>query len=126
MFTTVGQVKQVIQGYMQNSGRGGFLTGVVKSVAPLAIEAEKMTLTEESLYITDSCIGLIMHYRHDHTDSMGGKTDKQLQDDVILREPFKPGDGVLLLARPDTVDGVKYIVLDRIQPYQEKREVSAK
>lgn len=126
MFTTIEQVKQIMQNYLHNGGRGGFITGTIKSISPLTIQADRITLTENDLYVTDSCIGLIMHYRHKHAGDSGGQTDEQLQDDVILRQPFAVGEGVLLLCRPEAEDGSKYIVLDRIQPYQNKREVSAK
>ncbi len=121
----VDQVQKIMTGYMQNSGRGGFLTGKVTSISPLTIQAGKLSLDEASLYITDNCIGLVMHLEHSHICSCG-ETDKRLRDWVILREPFKVGDGVLLLSRPDNVDGVKYIVLDRIQPYVNIREVVAR
>lgn len=121
----VDQTQKIIGNYLQNSGRGGFVTGVVESVEPLTVRAGKLVLEEESLYITDSCIGLIMHLEHQHTSSCGG-TDKRLRDWVILRPALKAGDGVLLLCRPDNVDGVKYILLDRIQPYQQVREVVAR
>lgn len=122
----VDQVQKIMGNYMQNSGRGGFITGTVTALSPLTVQAGKLTLDESQLYITDSCIGLAMHLEHSHTCPSCGETDKRLRDFVILREAFKPGDGVLLLCRPDNVDGVKYIVLDRIQPYIELREVTAR
>ena len=106
----VDQVQKIIGNYMQNSGRGGFITGAVKSVSPLAIEAGKLQLSEGSLYITDNCIGL--------TVTIDGNP-------VELRPALKPGDGVLLLCRPDNVDGVKYVLIDRIQKYISTREVDA-
>lgn len=121
----VDQAQKIVGNYMEKSGRGGFLTGTVTSVAPLAVQAGKLTLDEAQLYITDNCIGLVMHLEHSHTCSCG-ETDKRLRDWVILREPFKVGEGVLLLCRPDNVDGVKYIVLDRVQPYINVREVVAR
>lgn len=106
MFVTVEQCKRIIQNYLQNSGRGGFRTGVVKSTNPLVINVgSKMELGAESLQITDNCIGL----------KVNGKE---------LRSPLKPGDGVLLLCRPDSVSGVIFIILDRIQPYTPIREVT--
>lgn len=117
---TVTQVQKIIGQYMQNSGRGGFITGTVESVSPLSVKAGKLELGEESLYITDNCIGLIMNLKHDHDDG-----SPELKDGVVLRDELKPGDGVLLLCRPDKVDGVKYILLDRIQKYKPVREVDA-
>lgn len=103
MFTTVEQVKQLIQGSLKKTGRGGFLTGVVTSIAPLTIKADKLIIPQAALYVTDNVIGL----RHDC---------------AILRPALKPGDGVLLLCRPDEAAQVQYIVLDRIQPYQDWRK----
>lgn len=122
----VDQAQKIITNYMQKSGRGGFITGTVTSISPLTIQSGKLALGESQLYITDSCIGLVMHLEHSHTCPACGETDKRLRDWVILREPFKVGEGVILLCRPDNVDGVKYIVLDRIQPYINVREVVAR
>lgn len=36
-FCTPNQVKQIISKYLQDSGRGGYQTGVVSSVKPLKI-----------------------------------------------------------------------------------------
>lgn len=118
---TVTQVQKIIGNYLQNSGRGGFITGIVSSVSPLTIKSgDKLILKENNIYITDSCIGLKLNLKH----TQGG--EEKLQDDIILRPPLKKGDGVLMISRPDTVDGVKYIIIDRIQPYQELREVDGR
>jgi hypothetical protein len=111
---------------MQNSGRGGFITGVVASVSPLAITAGKLELEASQLYITDNCVGLTVNLEHSHVVSSGGATDNRLLDKVVLRAPLRAGDGVLLLCRPDSADGVKYVILDRIQPYVNIREVTAR
>ncbi|EYE88262.1 hypothetical protein Q428_08665 [Fervidicella metallireducens AeB] len=119
MFTTVEQVKKIITNFLNNTGRGGFMTGVVSSISPLKIKAgARLEIPEENLYITDNCIGLVINLRHKHNYSEGA-----LNDGVVLREALQVGDGVLLLCRPRTVDGTKYIVLDRIQPYKSVREV---
>lgn len=121
MALDVDQVQKIISKHMQNSGRGGFITGTVASISPLTIKAGKLELGTESLYITDNCIGLVMHLKHNHD----GVPD-DLRDNVVLRPALKPGDGVLLLCRPGNVDGVKYIIIDRIQPYTPVREVTAR
>lgn len=119
MFTTVEQVKKIITNFLNNTGRGGFMTGVVSSISPLKIKAgARLEIPEENLYITDSCIGLVINLRHKHNYS-----EAALNNGVVLREALQVGDGVLLLCRPRTVDGSKYIVLDRIQPYKSVREV---
>jgi hypothetical protein len=97
----------------------------VSSVSPLAITAGKLELEASQLYITDSCIGLTINLAHSHVYG-SGTTDTRLRDKVVLREPLKVGDGVLLLCRPESADGVKYIILDRIQPYINVREVTAR
>ncbi len=123
-FITVEQCKRIISKYLHHSGRGGFMTGTILSVEPLTIRVEdRLTVTEEDLYITENCIGLIMHFKHDHK----GKVPPDLKNDVIVFRPFEPGEGVLLLCRPGHADkGEKYILLDRIQPYQVKREVDTR
>lgn len=121
----VYQAQRIISNYMQKSGRGSFITGTVASISPLTVQAGKLSLDESQLYITDSCIGLVLHLEHSHTCGCGD-SDRRLRDRVVLREPLKAGEGVLLLCRPDNVDGVKYILLDRIQPYINVREVSAR
>ncbi|MEG0655335.1 MAG: DUF2577 family protein [Hydrogenoanaerobacterium sp.] len=109
MFTTVEQCKQIVSNYLQHSGRGGFMTGVVSSVSPLVILAEdRLPIAAADLYVTDNCIGLTL----------------KLKSSVVLRRPLQKGDGVLLLCRPDNIDGVKYVLLDRIQPYEAARTVS--
>lgn len=106
MFVTVEQCKKIIKAYLQNSGRGGFMTGTVASTSPLAITAgSKLEISAANTYVTDNCIGLKVN-------------------GVELRPPLKAGDGVLILCRPDNSGGVKYIVLDRIQPYKAVREVT--
>lgn len=105
MFVTVDQCKRIIRAYLGHTGRGGFQTGTVSSTAPLKIRInDKLDLDSNDFYVTDNCIGL-------------------QQKDVIYRPPLKAGDGVLLLCRPAGSDGVKYILLDRIQPYKAVREV---
>lgn len=133
MFITVEQCKKIISNYLGHSGRGGFMTGVVTSTAPLAILAEdRLPITAADIYVTDSCIGLTLNLAHAHkyedASSSGGSTktsQSALQGGVTLRRPLQAGDGVLLLCRPDNIDGVKYILLDRIQPYTVARAVSA-
>lgn len=121
-FLTVEQSKRVIANYMNHSGRGGFMTGTVLSIKPLEIRVEdRFNIKDRDIYITENCIGLIMHWKHLHKDD-----PEKLKNDVIVREPLKAGEGVLILCRPDRLDGVKYILLDRIQPYKEKREVDAR
>ncbi len=118
-FITVEQCKQIVKNYLAASGRGGFLTGKVLSVAPLKIELESgLQLTAADLYITDHCNGIAINLKHDH----GGT--EALQDGVVIRRGLAPGDGVLLIARPATRDGQQYILLDRIQPLG-AREVNA-
>lgn len=133
MFTTVEQCKQVIQNYLGHSGRGGFMTGVVTSVSPLAILAEdRLPITAADLYVTDCCVGLTLSLAHAHryedasTAASSTKTSQNaLQNGVVLRRPLQAGEGVLLLCRPDNIDGVRYILLDRIQPYTVARAVNA-
>lgn len=109
MFTTVEQVKQIVTKMLGHSGRGGFITGNVYSVSPLKIRlSEKLILTGSDLYVTENCIGVI------GTHSYGGGL-------CNIRSSLKPGDGVLLICRPSGLDGSKYILLDKIQPYKEKR-----
>nr|WP_319487235.1 DUF2577 family protein [uncultured Caproiciproducens sp.] len=106
MFVTVEQCKRIIQAYLDHTGRGGFQTGIVSSTAPLKIRiSAKLELEEDDLYVTDNCIGL-------------------KKGSEIFRQSLKAGDGVLLLCRPGNRDGIKYILLDRIQPYKDTREVS--
>lgn len=110
MFVTVEQVKQIVNSLLDKQGRGGFLTGTVSSINPMKIRINsRLELSAASLYITDSCIGI------DIISENGRGT---------VREPLKVGDGVLLLCRPATLDGTKYIILDRIQEYKEKRTVN--
>lgn len=119
MFTTVEQVKTIITNFLNKTGRGGFMTGVVSSVAPLKIKAgQRLEIPEENLYIADCCIGLELNLSHSHGDS-----EQSLKNGIILRESLKVGEGVLLLCRPSTQEGTKYIVLDRIHPYKKVREV---
>lgn len=133
MFVTVEQCKQIISNFLGHSGRGGFMTGVVTAVAPLAIVAEdRLPITAADLYVTDSCIGLSVNLAHAHryedTDEAKPTTktsESALQNGVVLRRALQVGDGVLLLCRPDNIDGVRYILLDRIQPYSTARAVSA-
>jgi hypothetical protein len=106
MFVDVNQCKRIIRAYLDHTGRGGFLTGTVSSTAPLKIRInDKLELDADDFYVTDSCIGL-------------------QQGNVIYRPPLRAGEGVLLLCRPAGGDGVKYILLDRIQPYKAVREAS--
>lgn len=110
MFTTVEQVKTIISNYLASNGQGGFTTGTVQSTSPLVIQGgQRLEIKTDHLYITDSCIGLTLALPD-------GK--------VVLREPLKKGDGVLLLSRPASGGNTKYILLDRIQPYQDSREVT--
>jgi len=98
---------------------------VQKNIGHTKYDSFNITLqtTEEDLYITENCIGLIMHFKHDHK----GKVPPDLKNDVVVFRPFEPGEGVLLLCRPGHADkGEKYILLDRIQPYQVKREVDTR
>lgn len=118
----VDQVQRIIGAYMENSGRGGFMTGTVKSVEPLIINAgAKLVLEADDIYIADNCTELILKLRHKHD---GG--EEQLLDKIVLREGLKKGDGVLILTRPDNVDGVKYIIVDKIRKFTATREVSGK
>lgn len=134
MFITVEQCKRIINGYLTHSGRGGFMTGVVKSVAPLIVTTDGQTeVIAADLYVTDSCIGLLLNLEHGHnyedTEKDGEAptdkdSEKSLRNQVVLRRGLAPGDGVLLLCRPDNIDGVKYVLLDRIQSYMIAREVN--
>lgn len=138
MFTTVEQVKTIITKFLNKTGRGGFMTGVVSSVSPLKIKAgSRLEIPEANLYITDNCIGLKINLKHSHgyvdehcsgglsdVSSYNKDTAQSLQNKVVLRESLKIGDGVLLLCRPNTAEGTKYIVLDRIQPYKAVREAN--
>lgn len=106
MFVTIEQCKKIIEHYLSNSGRGGFMTGVVNSVSPLSISVgQRLVLDSDNAYITDSCIGLRIN-------------------GVEVRPALKAGDGVLILCRPGGAGGTNYIILDRIQPYVKEREVS--
>lgn len=117
------QCKRIIENYLGHSGRGGFCTGVVKSTEPLVINVDsRYDVSAECIYVTDSCIGLVMHFRHEH----GNGGFEKLQNDVIVRRPLQAGDGVLLLCRPDSLDKTQFILLDRIQPYILLREVDAR
>lgn len=110
MFTTVEQVKQIVTKMLGHSGRGGFITGTVYSINPLRIRlSDKLILTGSDLYVTENCIGVTGI--HSFT---GQKCN--------IRSPLQFGDGVLLICRPSGLDGSKYILLDRIQPYIEKRD----
>ena len=107
MFTTVDQVKTIITNFLTKTGRGGFITGTVSSVNPLKIQINaRLEITEENLYISDNCIGL------------------SINDDASIREPLAVGDGVVLITRPSTTDGTKYILLDRIQSYSTNKNAS--
>lgn len=135
MFITVEQCKKIIMQYLGHSGRGGFMTGTVSTVAPLSVVTESgFPIAAGELYVTDGCIGIsvsLAHtHKHDDVEKEGAAatekdTKPALQDHVVLRRALAVGDGVLLLCRPDRLDGVKYILLDRIQPYTVAREVSA-
>lgn len=106
MFVTVNQCKKVIMNYLDYTGRGGFRTGTVESTSPLRIKLnDKLVLDEDDFYTTDNCIGL--------------KTNGK-----ILRPALKAGDGVLLIYRPGNLNGVKYILLDRIQSYTAERSIT--
>lgn len=107
MFVDVQQCKRVVQAYLDHTGRGGFITGKVSAVSPLKIRiSDKLELDADDLYVTDNCIGL----------RQGG---------TEYRPPLKTGDAVLLLCRPADRDaGIRYILLDRIQPYRATREVA--
>ena len=51
-FITVSQCKQIVRNYLSASGRGGFLTGTVQSVAPLTVLLESgLPLYAADLYI---------------------------------------------------------------------------
>lgn len=100
MFTTVDQVKTIIANFLNKTGRGGFITGTVSSVSPLKIRINaRLEITEENLYISDNCIGLSLNF------------------ETLVRSPLAVGDGVLLITRPSTIDGTKYILFDKIQPF---------
>lgn len=119
---TVEQCKRIIAGYLSHCGRGGFTTGIVRSVSPLIIRVEdRYDVGIGNLYVTENCIGLIMHYRHEHEHD-----PQRLRNDVIVRRPLQIGEGVLLLCRPDHLDNSRYILLDRIQPYRVQREVDVR
>ena len=124
-WVTVEQCKRIVSNYMSHRGEGGFLTGTILSTGPLTIQTDnQLIIPEECLYVTDHCIGLVMHFEHTHEELM----PKDLRNDVIIRQPLKPGEGVLLVCRPSTLadKGDKYIVIDRIRPYQVQREVDAR
>lgn len=105
MFVDVNQCKRVIRAFLDHTGRGGFRTGTVESTSPLRIKlSDKLTLDEDDIYITDNCIGL-------------------KQASTVYRQPLRTNEGVLVLCRPSEGDGIKYILLDRIQPYKATREV---
>lgn len=109
MFTTVEQVKEIVTQMLTKTGRGGFLTGTVTSTGPLKIRVSpRLEIGEADLYITENCIGCTGI--HSYT----GAT-------CYIRDPLRSGDGVLLISRPSSIDGVKYILLDRIQPYKGTR-----
>lgn len=111
------------------------MTAVVTSTTPLVVTTESgMSILASDLYVTDNCIGLLLNLTHDHkhedTEKDGQPptektSDPALRNQVVLRRGLAVGDGVLLLCRPDSIDGVKYILLDRIQPYIGARVVSA-
>ena len=110
-FCTPNQVKQIISKYLQDSGRGGYQTGVVSSVKPLKIRLNnKIEITEQSLYISDAAIGLSVKV---------GSYEK-----AVLRNPLKVGDGVLLITQPRADGRQMYILLDLIQKYREYLELT--
>lgn len=110
MFTTVTQVKEIVISFLNKTGRGGFITGVVTSVDPLKIRInQRLEISSSSLYITSNCVGVSISI----TDGGGGE----------FSAPLAIGNGVLLLCRPATLDGSKYILLDKIQPYINQRVV---
>lgn len=110
-FCTPNQVKQIIKKYLADTGRGGYQPGEVISVSPLKIRLnDKIVLSEQSIHVTDSAIGLKLNMP-------GGGT-------ATLRDELKVGDSVLLLTQPRADGKQKYILLDRTQPYQSAREVS--
>lgn len=115
IFTTVEQVKQIIKNYIGNEGSGGFVTGVVTSISPLIIKMNKLELTEDDLYITDNCIGISLRCKC--------KDNITISNKAILRSPFKVGDGVLIMVRPNSLGKNKYIIIDKIQSYLNVREV---
>lgn len=119
------QLKKVASAAMAASGRGGFLTGTIASASPLTVVLESgLQLTAAELYITDNCIGLFVNLKHTHA---GGSVsiEESLKNPIQLRRPLQAGDGVLLISRPDSADGSKYILLDRVQPYLASRGVTA-
>lgn len=141
MFTTVEQVKSIVQSFLHRTGRGGFMTGTVTSLAPLAVQVgPRLLIPASHLYVTDNCIGLVVVMQHnhrvnEHTTEIAQEhshridahmTDQRLRPLVELRRPLRVGDGVLLLCRPQRGGDTKYILLDRIQPYSEVREVDAR
>lgn len=94
---------------MGKTGRGGFLTGTISAVSPLKIRInQRLEISETNLYVTENCIGL----KGAHS-STGAKCQ--------IRKPLAVGDGVLLLCRPASDEGSKYVLLDRIQPFTEER-----
>jgi len=110
VFTTVEQVKEIVTNLLNKTGRGGFITGVVTSVKPLKIRInQRLEISSPNIYVTSNCIGIDIY------NCEGYKR--------VFSSPLGVGDGVLLLCRPSTLDGTKYILLDKIQPYEEKREV---
>lgn len=119
------QIKKIAADSVGASGRGGFLTATVTAIAPLAVTLESgLQLIAADLYITDNCIGLTISLMHTHTDG-SGSTGEGLKNVLQLRRPLQVGDGVLLLSRPESADGTKYILLDRVQPYISSRGVTA-
>jgi hypothetical protein len=110
-FCTPDQVKQIIAKFLQDTGRGGHITGVVTSVSPLKVRINnKIEITEQSIYITDAAIGL--------------KVTVPGSGTATLRQALQVNDAVLLGTQPRADGKQMYILLDRIQKYQPNREVS--
>ncbi len=105
MFTTVDQVKTIISNFLTKTGRGGFITGTVSSISPLKIRINaRLEITEDNLYISDNCIGI------------------SINSDTTIRDPLTVGDAVILITRPSTIDGTKYILFDKIKPYVSNKD----
>jgi hypothetical protein len=110
-FCTPNQVKQIIKRYLDDTGRGGYQRGEVTSVSPLKIKLnDKIEISEASIDVTDSAIGL-----HVSVPEHGTAT---------LRDNLKIGDGVLLITQPRADGKQRYVLLDRMQPYTASRTVS--
>lgn len=140
MFVTPDQAKFIFNQLQKHCGTGGFEQGTVTALNPLSVSlSDRLPIPPSCLYVTENCIGLTLKIRHKHsvpgiqTETVNDhqhpvpahETEEMLLEEIVLREPLKIGDQVLLLRRPKTDEKQesRYIVLDRIQEYMEIREV---